>query len=99
MNKTVCPQCVCKSLKYYRWKVMMDCDLHDIIDVFVIFEIISPCSQKSLMTACHGMRLIQPCTGTRRFFHKSNRKTDKILLIIILHMVLLCLIEFGRISV
>ena len=28
----------------------IDCDLHDIIDIFVIYGIMSPCPQKSLMT-------------------------------------------------
>ena len=28
----------------------MDCDLHDIIDIFVIFGMMSPCPQKSLIT-------------------------------------------------
>jgi hypothetical protein len=28
----------------------IDCDLHDVVDVFVICGIMSPCPQKSLMT-------------------------------------------------
>jgi hypothetical protein len=37
-------------LEIFFNQATMDCDLHDIIDVFVIFGIISPYSQKSLMT-------------------------------------------------
>lgn len=31
-------------------KAAIDCDLHDVVDIFVICGIMSPCSQKSLMT-------------------------------------------------
>ena len=37
-------------LEIFFSRMTMDCDLHDIIDVFVICGIISPCPQKSLMT-------------------------------------------------
>jgi hypothetical protein len=37
-------------LEIFFREATMDCDLHDIIDVFVICGIISPCPQKSLMT-------------------------------------------------
>lgn len=37
-------------LEIFFREATMDCDLHDIIDVFVICGIISPCPRKSLMT-------------------------------------------------
>ena len=37
-------------LEIFFRETTMDCDLHDIVDVFVICGIISPCPQKSLMT-------------------------------------------------
>ena len=37
-------------LEIFFREVPMDCDLHDIIDVCVIFGIMSPCPQRSLMT-------------------------------------------------
>jgi hypothetical protein len=38
-------------LEIFFGEATMDCDLHDINDVFVICGIISPCPQKFLMTA------------------------------------------------
>ena len=37
-------------LEIFFREVSMDCDLHDFIDVCVIFGIMSPCPRKSLMT-------------------------------------------------
>ena len=37
-------------LEIFFRKAAMDCDLHDIIDIFVICGIMSPCPRKSLMT-------------------------------------------------
>ena len=37
-------------LEIFFREATVDCDLHDIIDIFVIYGIMSPCPQKSLMT-------------------------------------------------
>jgi len=37
-------------LEIFFREAAVDCDLHDIIDVFVIYGIMSPCPQRSLMT-------------------------------------------------
>jgi len=37
-------------LKIFFKETAVDGDLHDIIDIFVIFGIMSPCPRKSLMT-------------------------------------------------
>jgi hypothetical protein len=37
-------------LKLFFKEISMDSDLHDVIDIFVIFGIMSPCPRRSLMT-------------------------------------------------
>jgi hypothetical protein len=37
-------------LEIFFKEAAIDCDLHDIIDIFVIFGMMSPCPQKSLIT-------------------------------------------------
>ena len=54
-------------LEIFFNQATMDCDLHDIIDVFVIFGIISPCSQKSLMTGLSWYEINSTLYWDKRF--------------------------------
>ena len=55
-------------LKIFFKETAVDGDLHDIMDILVIFGIMSPWPRKSLTTGLSWYEINQPCTGTKHFF-------------------------------
>ena len=62
-------------LEIFFRKTAIDCDLHDVVDIFVIYGMMSPCPQKSLLTGLSWYEINPALYWDKAFLERSALST------------------------